>query len=1262
MTVLCIGSVNCRGLSEEVKRRDVFDRYRKKYDITILTDTHCEKSKESKWQHEWGYKAYFSSYTSHSRGVAILLNNTFKFTIHKEINDEHGNFLILDITIQEYRITLVALYGPNNDSPEFFEKISTLILEIQNSSVIMVGDWNVVQNYELDTLNYLSKNNLKSHDRIFELKQSLDLIDIWREKNPDARRYTWRGPQKKQSRLDYFLISSDIVSLVQKTDIDISYRSDHSPVYLTLQFYNQKRGKGTWKFNNSLLHDKEYVSQIKECIKETVNQYTTYNTDGTEEISVNPHIFWELLKCLIRGKTISYSAYQKKKTQKEECELEQQLYLLQRNFQIAPSMDLEQEIKNCEENLIAFREKKVNGIMARAKAKWEAEGEKCTHYFCNLEKRHFQDKIIPKLLGENGEEYLDQFEILHQQKSFYEKLYTSSKPIMEVEHENLFCDPNNPFINKLSDEDKMLIEGELGQGECLAALKNMKNGKSPGLDGFTVEFYKFFWLDLSTFLINSYNHSYEQGHFSISQRQGLITCIPKEGKSKFLLKNWRPITLLNVDTKIASATLANRIKPVLKNIISETQQGFIKGRYIGECTRLIFDLIERTEVDNIPGLLLLLDFEKAFDTLEWSFIERTLSFLGFGPSLCKWVKVLYSDIQSCIAYNGHCSEFFAINRGVRQGDPLSPYLFILALELMSAALKNDPRVNGIKINNSEYLLSQYADDSSLLLDDDQVSLERALDILEKYSECAGLRANLDKTEAIWIGSKKYSKETLLPGKNLQWNQSGNFKLLGIKFELFEENKTLLNFVEKIQKVKTLLDAWNYRNLTYLGKITVIKSLALPILIQCLTVLPNPPKTLLNQLQHTFFLFVWNGKPDKIKRNVSINLLENGGLKIPHLESFCYSLKMTWIHKLLDPFNMSPWKTLLVDEYNKFGGDKIWLLSPSALKKISPHFNCFWRDIFLNWSILVKESLETNQDILSQSIWFNKYLKINNDTVFYKKWCQAGVFFINDLINENKSFFSLQEFQEKYCLNVNYLQYYSILHMIPKNWKDILQNSERLSDISCDNFCHVKNHKKSCQFFYKQFLSNYSEQPIRQQRKWCVDLNVEIDDWEAIYMVPFHCTKNNKYVVFQYKILNRFLCTNSLLYKCGLKETHLCSFCGETKETILHIFWECSVSRTLWLELTSALQNRCSVVLPVSSKNIILGSIDSTKLINVIFIVIKYYIYSCKLSDSHPSIDGAINKLKNCYKIEKLSASFYRSPATQNKIDEKWYGLNNILEE
>ena len=140
-----------------------------------------------------------------------------------------------------------------------------------------------------------------------------------------------------------------------------------------------------------------------------------------------------------------------------------------------------------------------------------------------------------------------------------------------------FLNDENPFITKISEDQKLLCEGELTEKECLKALENIKNMKSPGNDGFTTEFYNFFWFDVKNILVKSFNESYSEQQFSISQRQGIITCIPKEGKSKYSLKNWRPITLLNVDLKICSAAISNRLNPVLLDFISQTQRMLWKG-------------------------------------------------------------------------------------------------------------------------------------------------------------------------------------------------------------------------------------------------------------------------------------------------------------------------------------------------------------------------------------------------------------------------------------------------------------------------------------------------------------------------------------------------------------------------------------------------------------------------------------------------------------------------------------------------------------
>ena len=171
--------------------------------------------------------------------------------------------------------------------------------------------------------------------------------------------------------------------------------------------------------------------------------------------------------------------------------------------------------------------------------------------------------------------------------------------------------------------------------------------------------------------------------------------------------------MLNVVYKMASAAIANRLKLTLDNLIHENQKGFISGRFIGENIRLIYDVLFETKNRNLQGLILSIDFEKAFDTVSWKFIVKTLKYYNFGPSIVRWISLFQKGAESCIIQNGFISDFFYLKWGCRQGDPISPYIFILCGEILGKMIRNNNDIHGIIIDNKEYKISQYADDTQL---------------------------------------------------------------------------------------------------------------------------------------------------------------------------------------------------------------------------------------------------------------------------------------------------------------------------------------------------------------------------------------------------------------------------------------------------------------------------------------------------------------------------------------------------------------------
>ena len=266
--------------------------------------------------------------------------------------------------------------------------------------------------------------------------------------------------------------------------------------------------------------------------------------------------------------------------------------------------------------------------------------KKSNKYFLSLEKWHRSKKSINCLQNKQSILIHNQKKILNELANYYENLY----------FDNEQCDENNcyDFVTELNlptiiEEECKECDKPITSKECLTALSQLSNNKSPRVDGFLIEFYKTFWKFLDDFFLENIYFSINQKRLCISQYEGLITLLPKLNKNKLDPCNYRPITLLNCDYKILSKVINNRLYPLLTKLIRDDQNGFIKDRNIGDNIRLMFNVIYYANNEDLSGAVLSVDLYKAFDSLRWPFIFAMQRQYGFGKLLIKWIKVLYKN-------------------------------------------------------------------------------------------------------------------------------------------------------------------------------------------------------------------------------------------------------------------------------------------------------------------------------------------------------------------------------------------------------------------------------------------------------------------------------------------------------------------------------------------------------------------------------------------------------------------------------------------
>ena len=280
---------------------------------------------------------------------------------------------------------------------------------------------------------------------------------------------------------------------------------------------------------------------------------------------------------------------------------------------------------------------------------------------------------------------------VHSQEKIIQRLVEHFK---EMFKKRTVAEMDEPFVNKvdikkISNREKNYLDLPLQLAELESALKRMAKNKSPGSDGFSVEFYQHFWSELKTFFFKMVNECVGTGILPITLREGILTLVPKPNRPRSEIKSYRPITLLNVSYKIIAAAVANRIKSVLPSIIDKDQTGFMKGRFIGDNTWLTYDLLHELKKEKRCALFVSIDIEDAFNAVGWEFARSVMRKRNFPDSMQKLFDMLYVGSYSRLFYNGHVSEKTMLERSCRQGDPLNPHMFLMVIECTLAMIRHN---------------------------------------------------------------------------------------------------------------------------------------------------------------------------------------------------------------------------------------------------------------------------------------------------------------------------------------------------------------------------------------------------------------------------------------------------------------------------------------------------------------------------------------------------------------------------------------------
>ena len=878
---LTIISLNIQGLSSE-KKRSLLKVWlaHTPHDVILLQELHITQRKSLRSLEEFfpEYNIYCSLGTWSAGGSLIMVKK--KHSVVDSGTDSSGRLVFIKVIFNSTPVVIANIYAPAQitDRCEFFKE---LLLYIPSTKwLVLGGDFNCAPDPRLDRNHCGVQTDTLSYPILLHnVVHPLILTELFRSKYPRKITFSFHSEARdSHSRIDLFFSSE----IVRKCTQDIYYSSaglsDHDSLVLQINVPPRTgETSSRWICNPLVISRPSFMEKFL-MIWDVFVKTNDFNTP----------VWWGDFK------TSLTLLLQDEQTQMNK-EKRYDLHRLQNEYRFR-SHDTSEENLN---RLESIRREIHRLLEEKIRINLSKHQEQNTKALSNLAKTRFDcsrsnQNRIPFLDHPSKGRVTDDNDILEVASNFYKELY-DVKPIDTSCWNELFGD-----IPTLKQSDMNALEREITYSECYEALNTMPIGRTPGDDGITVEIWRKIFPIIGNHYVRMINDAKSSGLFHDGFLNALLTLLKKNNMDNGSMKNYRPLSLTNIDYKLLSKVLSSRLRKVLGSIIHLDQSCGIPGRTIQDNVHLIRSIISSHSMKRQPIGLIQWDQEKAYDRINHQYLLETLNRFGFGPQFIKWIRLLYTNATFQIKMNNALSKKISFNSGVRQGCPLSGGLYVLCIEPLLYSIRRNPRIPGVippggqypavvqSIFNTDSIstvvvkLSAYADDVCTMaygIDDEHETLK----MFDNYNRCSGGKTNQNKTSILWISN------WLEPPPFHAKIEREYATFLGIPIDI--TGKLPSNELSKVgANVKKLLGLWSSIRLSLLDRSIILRTFVLSKITYIFSSMMIPKKTI-DCIQKDINRFFWHKRHPAMKIITCIGKKEAGGFALVHLQSMIKSYRI-----------------------------------------------------------------------------------------------------------------------------------------------------------------------------------------------------------------------------------------------------------------------------------------------------------------------------------------------------------------------------------